>query len=218
MIVPIFPLPDVVFFPKTYLPLHIFEDRYRAMTRKALAGNGSIAMVLLRDGWELDCRGNPAVHPVACLGKIDSYEELKGGKYNIVLAGLHRVRLVREIQHSPYRLAHVEKLKDEHYDHGATDIIRRRNRLGALFMRYVELVAERAPLRRDFAAQHSFEALVNLVAMTLSLPPEDKQLLLEIDDIAERCDCVIPALQEQVETLVLVRRFEHLKPGDPARN
>jgi Lon protease-like protein len=218
MIVPIFPLPNVVLFPKTHLPLHIFEERYRAMTRAALAGNRSIVMVLLRDGWELDQQANPPVHSVACLGEIDSCKELDGGKYDIVLAGLHRVRLVREIEHAPYRLAEVERIDEAGYDDLSAEVIQRRNRLMGLFMRYTELATRGKSRSAEFVPRRNFEALVNLVATTLNLPAEDKQYLLEIDDITERCDSVLPALQQHVETLVLVRNFEHLKPRDPARN
>ncbi|PYV01114.1 MAG: Lon family ATP-dependent protease, partial [Acidobacteria bacterium] len=83
MIVPIFPLPNVVLFPKTLLPLHIFEDRYRTMTREVIAGDRRLAMVLLREGWESNYYETPAVHDIACLGNIESYEELEDGKYNI---------------------------------------------------------------------------------------------------------------------------------------
>jgi Lon protease-like protein len=87
-----------------------------------------------------------------------------------------------------------------------------------LFMRYTELATRGKSRAVEFVPRRNFEALVNLVATTLNLPAEDKQYLLEIDDITERCDSVLPALQQHVETLVLVRNFEHLKPRDPVRN
>jgi Lon protease-like protein len=218
MITPIFPLPDVVLFPKTHLPLHIFEARYRVMTQKALAGDGTIVISLLRDGVELNDQGNPAVHKVACLGRIDSCKELDGGKYNIVLAGLHRVRLVREIRHAPYRMAHVERIAEARYDDLSEEVLHRRERLVDLYARYRKLAAPRRSRVRDFVPRRNFEALVNRVAVALLLPPEDKQLLLEIDDIAERCDHVLRALEQHVDTLVLVNRYGHLKPRDPGRN
>jgi len=218
MIAPIFPLPDVVLFPKTYLPLHVFEARYRAMTREALAGDGTIVMALLRDGVELNDQGNPAVHEVACLGKIDSCEELDGGKFDIVLAGLHRVRLVREIRHAPYRLARVERIAEARYDDLSQEVSQRRERLVDLYARYRKLAAPRRSRVSDFVPRRNFEALVNRVAAALLLPPEDKQLLLEIDDIAERCDHVVQALEQHVDSLVLVNRYGHLKPRDPGRN
>jgi Lon protease-like protein len=218
MIVPIFPLPDVVLFPKTYLPLHIFESRYRAMTREALEGGGTIVMALLRDGMELNRHGDPAVHKVACLGRIDSCEELEGGKYNIVLAGLHRVRLVREIRHAPYRLAQVQRIAETRYSGHSREVAHRRERLVDLYARYRELADPHAAKVADFVPRRNFEALVNRVAATLLLPPEDKQLLLEIDDIAERCDYVLKALEQHVDALVLVNRYGYLKPKDPGRN
>jgi len=218
MIAPIFPLPDVVLFPKTYLPLHVFEARYRAMTREALAGDGTIVMALLRDGVELNDQGNPAVHEVACLGKIDSCEELDGGKFDIVLAGLHRVRLVREIRHAPYRLARVERIAEARYDDLSQEVSQRRERLVDLYARYRKLAAPRRSRVSDFVPRRNFEALVNRVAAALLLPPEDKQLLLEIDDIAERCDHVVQALEQHVDSLLLVNRYGHLKPRDPGRN
>ena len=218
MIAPIFPLPNLVFFPKTLLPLHIFEERYRTMTREAIAGEGRIVMVLLREGWEAKYYKNPAVHDVACLGKIETYEELEGGKYNIVLAGESRVRLVREVQHSPYRLAEVEELEEQPCNEEDLNIVRRRNHLGGLFSRFTELATAGKHRAQELVPQLNFEALVNMVASTLNLPAEEKQALLEIDQITERCDSLIPVLQRQLEALILVRSFEHLKPADPSKN
>jgi len=218
MIVPIFPMPDVVLFPKTLLPLHIFEERYRTMTREALAGNGKIVMTLLQEGWETNYHGNPAVHDIACLGKIETCEELDEGKYNIVLEGVHRVRLIREIEHSPYRLAQVEHVSDMDYDDLSDEIIERRNHLAGLFTRFTELATSGKVPASDLVPQDRFEALVNMVATTLNLDPQEKQVLLEMDDIAERCDILIPVLQRQLEVLILVRDFEHLKPEDPGNN
>ena len=158
------------------------------------------------------------MHGVACLGKIETYEELDDGKYDIVLAGVQRVRLIREIRHSPYRLAEVEPIADLACDDSSVEVIRRRNHLGGLFTRFTELVTKGEHRSADLVPQINFEALVNLVASTLNMPVEEKQFLLEIDDISQRCDILIPFLQRQLETLIIVRRFERLKPEDPSRN
>ncbi len=218
MIVPIFPLPNAVLFPKTLMPLRIFEERYRTMTREVLAGDGQIALVLLREGWEANYESNPPVHDIACLGKIENHEELEDGKYNIVLAGLHRVRLVREIKHSPYRLAEVEILEEAACDDSSEDVIGRRNHLGGLFARFTELATGGKYRAGELVPQFQFEALVNMVASTLNLPAEEKQLLLEMDDIVQRCEALIPILRRQLEALMLVRRFENIKPEDPSKN
>ena len=68
--IPLFPLPNVVLFPSVFLPLHIFEPRYREMVGDALTGDRIIGMVLLRPGWEADYEGRPPIYPVGCAGLI----------------------------------------------------------------------------------------------------------------------------------------------------
>ncbi len=200
------------------MPLHIFEERYRILTREVVAGDGQVAITLLREGWETNYEGNPAVHDVACLGKIETFEELEDGKYDIVLAGVRRVRIIREVPHTPYRMAETEPLPDVACDDEAAEVIQRRNHLGALFTRFAELATDGKYKSVELVPQLHFEAMVNLVASTLNLPAREKQSLLEMDDMTRRCDALIPALQRQLETLILVRRYENLKPEDPSRN
>jgi Lon protease-like protein len=218
MIAPLFPLPNVVLFPKTPMPLYIFEERYRTMIREAIAGNKELVIALLRGGLEYSHTSISAVHSIACLGKIETYEELEDGKYNIVVVGVHRVRLIREVQHSPYRLVEVEKLEDETFNESAEEISRRHNQLGGLFARFTELATGVKQHALELMPQLDFESLVNMVAMTLNLPIEQKQALLEIGEPHLRCDMLTPILQQQLETLVLVRRFEHIKPESPHLN
>src|ERR1043165_7214314 len=84
-IVPIFALPGVVLFPRAVLPLHIFEERYKAMTRDALECDRRIAMALLRPGWEKTYHGRPDIEPVVCVGNILTHERMADGKYNFLL-------------------------------------------------------------------------------------------------------------------------------------
>src|SRR5947199_7503065 len=87
-VIRLFPLPNLVLFPGAMQPLHIFEPRYRQMTADALAGDRLIAMALPQPGWEPHYLGKPALHPVACLGRILAEQELADGRYNILLRGL----------------------------------------------------------------------------------------------------------------------------------
>src|SRR5262249_8745227 len=96
-IVAIFPLPDVTFFPRTLLPLHVFEARYRAMVMDALARDRRLCVVKLSPGYEATYAGRPAVHPVGGLGEIVSWERLANGRYNILVRGDARVRIEREL-------------------------------------------------------------------------------------------------------------------------
>ena len=83
-------------FPNVFLPLHIFEPRYREMVADALASDRMIGMVLLRPGWERDYEGRPPVYPIGCSGVITHVERLADGRYNIVLRGVERFRIVEE--------------------------------------------------------------------------------------------------------------------------
>src|SRR3954452_13651708 len=82
--VPLFPLPNVVLFPRAVLPLHVFEERYKAMTADALAGRRKVAMALLRPGWEKNYYGRPEIDPIVCVGDTLSHERLPDGKYNFL--------------------------------------------------------------------------------------------------------------------------------------
>jgi Lon protease-like protein len=96
-LVPIFPLPDLIFFPHTLLPLHIFEARYRAMVTDCLARDKRMAVVGLKPGYEASYEGKPAVHEIAGLGRIVQCERLASGRFNLVLKGESRVRIEREL-------------------------------------------------------------------------------------------------------------------------
>src|SRR5215213_7213388 len=106
--IPLFPLPTVVLFPNVFLPLHIFEPRYREMVADALAGDRVIGMVLLRPGWETNYEGQPPVYPIGCSGVITHSERLADGRYNIVLRGVERFRIVEEDHGRSYRRAIVD--------------------------------------------------------------------------------------------------------------
>ncbi|MGQ0794051.1 MAG: LON peptidase substrate-binding domain-containing protein [Deltaproteobacteria bacterium] len=111
-LVPLFPLATVVFFPNTLLPLHVFEARYRQMVRDAMQAERIVGMILLKPGWEKGYQGNPEIFSVGCMGRIVSHEELPDGRFNIVLFGLKRVKILEIIKETPYRLARVEIMED----------------------------------------------------------------------------------------------------------
>ena len=89
--IPLFPLPNLVFFPKTYLPLHVFEPRYRQMVADAAAGGQCIGMALLKEGWEEQYDGNPPIFSIGCVGRLASVQALPDGRSNILLQGLEQI-------------------------------------------------------------------------------------------------------------------------------
>ena len=117
-LIPIFPLPNVVLFPSVFLPLHIFEPRYRQMLADALRGDRIIGMVLLKGGRD-DIEEPPPVYTIGCAGLVSHAETLQDGRSNIILRGIQRFRVVREEADRVYRQAQIEPLRE-----AASDTIR----------------------------------------------------------------------------------------------
>ncbi len=112
--VALFPLPEVVLFPGTLLPLHVFEPRYRKMTEDALASGKLMVPVLVPDPGAVDRRGNPVIASVAGLGEIAQHRRLPDGRFEILLVGRARVRLEELPFVHPYRRARAEVLSCTH--------------------------------------------------------------------------------------------------------
>ncbi len=181
--VPVFALPNVILFPKTYLPLHIFEPRYREMVSDASAGSQCIAMALLKDGWETDYYGNPPVFPTGCVGRLVSVEMLPDGRSNIILQGLERYELQEEFSARSYREARIA-MKPREADPPLEPSVR-----SSLFNALEEYfrVQDDAPIWQGiFREQVSDEILVNTLSMYLDCTPLEKQFLLEAETLHQQ--------------------------------
>jgi Lon protease-like protein len=204
--IPVFPLPNVVLFPTVSLPLHIFEPRYREMVGDALEGDRIIGMALLRPGWEGSYDGRPPIYPLGCAGLITHAERLSDGRYNIVLRGLEKFRVVREYEHRSYRTADVDPIMETLSD-SDRDLVRlERGRLEALLVPQ----PEGRGVDRKMPTAMSDEDLVNALAQYLELEIVEKQALLERDGLVARCRSLIDLL----EMKVMVRRHEWGQGGN----
>lgn len=177
--IPLFPLPDVVLFPHLPLPLHVFEPRYRRLVEDVRQGDGVIGMVLLWPGWEGDYEGRPPVYPVGCAGRLEACEELPDGRFDVLLRGLARFRIVGEQPGRPYRLATVEPLPDPPGD--LSRVGERRKRLLAAIAR-----APDGPEALVLQGELPDEVFVNALAQGLGLSPVEKQSVLEAETVADR--------------------------------
>ncbi|GMU62707.1 MAG: hypothetical protein AMXMBFR34_44700 [Myxococcaceae bacterium] len=109
----VFPLPSVVMLPGTVQPLHIFEQRYRDLVKDALAGDGVFALAQVLPGQEGRLPGSPELEDMLCAGVIGVHELLEDGRYNLVLVGVCRARVLRELpQRAPYREVEAEVVED----------------------------------------------------------------------------------------------------------
>src|SRR5262245_42174845 len=191
----LFPLPGLVLFPHAVQPLHIFEPRYRQLAADSLAGDRLIAPVLLRPGWEETYDESPAVHPVACLGRIVMDQLLPDGRYNLVLRGLARVRMLAEAPtDKSYRLARVEVLCDEVPD-DVDVLMALRTALSDLILPRVTAGPVRDQLRGLFKGELPLGPLCDVLAFALPLPPEGKQELLEILSVTDRARQLMEAFR-----------------------
>jgi Lon protease-like protein len=194
-LLPLFPLPNVVLFPNVFLPLHIFEPRYREMVADAVAGDRMIGMALLRPGWERDYEGRPPVFPIGCNGVITHVERLTDGRYNIVLRGVERFRIVTEDQERSYRRALVEPLRDGAATADDRAAIRHlRSKLEAMVAPAVETTAADPKM----PSAMSDEDLVNALAQYLDLEPLEKQALLEQHCLRSRADALVELLEMKI--------------------
>jgi len=204
--IPIFPLSTVVLFPGAECPLHVFEPRYRQMTRAALAGEGRIGMVTVRPEHVGEMAGDPAIFPVGCLGRIARVEELADGRFNVVLHGTHRFRVAREVPRSGerlYRLAQVDPLEDAPPDAERAGALRRR--VADAFGRLVQRVApERASaLAPERFADVDDPVFVSALVQMLNLPPLERQGLLEADGMVAQLEALEGLLHFQLAGLGL---------------
>lgn len=203
---PLFPLPNAVHFPHAWLPLHIFETRYRQMISDVLDGDRLIAMALLQPNWEASYDTKLAqIHPIVCLGHIAVEERLSDGRYNLALRGLSRARVEYEIDGvEPYRVAKLTLLPDE-YSHVTT--IDRRERQRELLTSAVEVLPELQSdplLHQLLEAELPLGVLCDVISHSLGVSPDDARLLLEETDVDLRSELVLSHLHQ---------RKRHLKAG-----
>lgn len=182
---PIFPLPDIVLFPHTLLPLHIFEPRYRAMTSDCLARDRRLVVVGLRAGYETDYYGRPPVHAVAGAGRIIQCERMASGRFNMILRGEGRMRLTRELPTDTlYRVVEAEELLDEGADDpevpALVDLVKRT-------CRQILQTVKRATPEMDVLTEAGDPAvLADQVASALIPAPAVRQALIEETNVERR--------------------------------
>ena len=193
--VPLFPLTGAILFPRSHLPLHIFEERYRAMVEDAMAGPGRIAMIQPANESEA-----PSLYQVGCVGELVGVEELDDGRYNIMLLGSQRFRLIAEATSStPYRQADIdlEAFDDDDPEPLSSiqraDVEREARRFGDSLRLAVDW---------DAVGRLDDEMLVNAIAQVAPFDAGAKQALLEEPTLTGRADLVVHLMQ-----------FQRLAPG-----
>jgi uncharacterized protein len=199
----LFPLPGVVLLPGTLLPLHIFEPRYRSLVADALASDRTIGMAMMKPGWQSQ-GSDPEIHLIGGAGEIVEHEELFDGRYNIVLEGRFRYRVLAETTPDPYRIANVEEVASIPFatsEEESRVVTLAREVFGA-----VRSEMDLPPLPEEPVAA---ERLGSEIALRLRYAPEELQAILEIDSIPNRLATLVGRMLEWQ------RRIRFLAPFRP---
>lgn len=179
---PIFPLPNCVLLPGGLLPLHVFEPRYRELTRDCLAGHQLMGVARLRPGYETTYYGKPPVYERVGVGKIICSEEMPDGRFALLLRGVARVEIARELATDRlYRQVEAQLLTDESCD--PAEARDHHHKLVTLCDRLAEVIEQGGSQLRELA--RAFEtpgACADAIAAALIMDADARQELLEACD------------------------------------
>ena len=194
--VAIFPLPNVILFPRVELPLYIFEARYRKMLAQALAGNKFIAVSLLQKGWEAEKEPYP-IHPIVGVGLLKAVIQNADGTSHILLKGIERARIVKYLQMEPFRVARIRLIPDKVGDR--RELREMGRTLRELFIKKLKLASEKPA--EEFTLPKELEdpiALSHFVSFTVQTDPYLKQDILETTNANCRVKHLISLLEEEI--------------------
>jgi Lon protease-like protein len=207
---PIFPLPRVVLFPRTRLPLHIFEPRYRKMVADCLNKDRRLGIVQIRGSAHLEeTEESPPVFKVLTIGRIVFERKLDDGKFDILVEGHERARIISEVIHRPYRIAKHKSLQ-EYLDpdsqqalrHAAHEMLQLVRELGEKYPR------ARKTLRGILSAHTHPGIIADQIAFHFVTQPYDQQCILEELNVIRRVKLVT------VQINMLLAQLAHLPHGD----
>ena len=211
-LLPLFPLPNIVFFPHTRLPLHVFEPRYRQMIVDAMEADQRFGIVLLRPGWEAEYFGTPAVYECGTVGTIEQAVPLEDGRFNIVVRGDVRFRILDEVSRVPYRTARV--IAEPEVAHSVEESYAQREWLADVSRQYLQYLPDQTAVPEIDTV--SLNALTNALIMSLNVDVEEKQRLLEMSDILSRAEHIGTEISNRIESLRFLAPYR--RSTDPSRN
>ena len=195
-IVRLFPLPNLVLFPGVIQALNIFEPRYRMMMEEAIEGDGLIAMAMVKPEQLATSPERPSVFETVCIGKIMTHAKLEDGCYNLLLAGVHRARILEEVNFElPFRKARVELVRDFITDEELAE----EQRL-EIVEQFVEILPNNSHLDRDsleslLDSKVATGQLIDLIAYSSGANPLQLQQMLDTSDVCERADLILKAMK-----------------------
>ncbi len=206
----LFPLPNLVFFPGTVQPLHIFEQRYRQLMDHTLEDNRLMSLILLKPGWENDYEGRPELHSMGCIGHVLAEQKLSDGRYNLLLRGLSRFRIIEEVATSfLYRSARIELIPAVEMSCLNTAMKLRQHLSSSILPRFPD-GGIRDQLKELFQSELTISSLTDILTYALPIPMMIKQKILESQSIEERAALLVETfdnLDPQIDPLSKFKQF-----------
>ena len=186
-IIPVFPLSNFIIFPKTSVPLNIFEPRYIEMINDSMKANKFIGMIQPKTAKNFEDTKLPTLHNVGCLGKITSFKETEDGRYLIELKGIIRFQTIKEVKTTKkYR---EYEINFENFKH---DLVSQTEKLNfsdlELIFKDLKTLFEKKGFIINWKAleKQSLDEIINALAMTSPFSLEEKQVLLEAKNLSIR--------------------------------
>ena len=183
-IIPIFPLSNFIIFPKTTVPLNIFEPRYVEMINDSMKSDKYIGMVQPKTIKKFDDTNLPVLHDIGCLGKITSFKEADDGRYLIELKGIIRFKIIKEVNsNKKYRKFEIN------FNEYSNDLDEKKENLKfsdlELIFKDLKILFERKGFIINWKAleKQSLDEIINALAMTSPFSLEEKQVLLEAKNL-----------------------------------
>jgi ATP-dependent Lon protease len=202
-IVRLFPLPNLVLFPGVVQALHIFEPRYRKLMQDALSGDQTISICLVKDAGnpttQFSPTDEPEIHQVICIGKIVAHTRLADGRYNLLLMGVCRARIIRELPvEQPYRMAEVKLLVDKQPIDATAKELRTRVIRCCRELHSNSKLLEQESIHSILMNDLPLGRLIDLLSFSVTSPCEDRQLILETSDVAERGELLLKLVEQRL--------------------
>lgn len=197
-VVRLFPLPNVVLFPGVVQALHIFEPRYKLMVEEAIAGDQLIAMAMIKPEQLSTAGDRPALFDTICIGKIMTHAELEDGRYNLLLAGVKRARILEEVNFElAFRKARVELLSGSESEEPADQL---RDVRQQVVDQFLEMLPSQSHLDREsldslLESDVGTGQLVDLICYSCGAQPMELQQALEIDSVVQRARFILKIMR-----------------------
>lgn len=204
-----FPLPNLVVFPHVVQPLHIFESRYVEMLEDAIAGDHLIAMALLLPGWQGQYEGRPPVDPFVCLGRVLSHSPTKDNRYNILLGGIARARILKELPaQRSFREVELEILKDIEPESTNSQMRELQDELVTTFRKFIpDDSSAKTQFSQILDQRSQLGTLTDLISYSLPLDLAFRQTLLGEIDVLQRTKLLLHQLQKHLKAVNENRPF-----------